>query len=799
MTHPVQVTSQPPETSAMAVFSRRFILGIGTAALLTTPLATVPLVAEAQISVMRSQARNITKSISRQVQKAIRPTLRVSSGAAGGVVDLNLSADGRTIVTILEDGSVRVWDLGDGAERFKLSLAGARAQSVQVGPKGKRAYVGSSAGQVHIFDLSNGRPLGVLGERGGALTSIAQSIDGKFLVTGAKTGSVQIWDLSSGERVRSVSAEVGEVTAVATAGNGRLLAAGGKDGLAQVWSFGSRSPIRVAKHGSAVIDLTFTPDGKRLVTGSDDRVIRVWEVTGSAKPRSFSAQGGSVLSVSVSRQGQFVVSGGDDNIIRLWDLNSGRLVRAFEGHQAPVRAVVFDLGEKRIISASDDGTTRVWDVESGAAFAQVISTVAGWAVVDKEGRFDGSEKGLDGIDWAAAEMDTPINAFSERYYEPGLLAKHLTDNARFVNDDVKAVTEGYFPPPIASFVGGVSPNPDGQGRLQVAVRAEQTGGSVEGVRLFHNGKVVPATAIESDESDGQDARLVVYRVAAEPGQNAFEALGVGKSRIDGPSVKTVVNVAGGGPKPRLHVLVIGINDYAAPALKLDYGRADAVAIAKTLAKVHAQSFAEVIGYQLMDRKATRAGILDALSILERVRPQDTAVIFLAGHGVTVDKDWYFLPAEYSSSTFDAAMTRRLGISVDDLAEALARGKANRVMVALDTCYAGAATQGFKDFIDRKELRSLGQATGVHVLAATRADQEAYEFPALGQGLLTHTLIMGASGKADTSRDGLISARELIEYSSTHLPAIARELYPSITQSPVAFSRGEDFALLQPRR
>lgn len=778
---------------------RRLLLGFVAAALTSAPMVLLPSAVEAQMgSIMRSQARNITRTVQRQISQAIRPTLRINGGAAGGVVDLHLATDGRTIVTILDDGSARVWDLTDGTERFKLSIRGGRAHAALVGAAGERIFLGGSDGQVHVFDLRTGKPVSVIGQRGAPVTSVAQSQDGKLLVTGARDGGVAVWNLADGQKVQSVSAEVGEVSAVATAADGRLLAAGGADGLAQVWSFGSRSPIRVAKHGSAVTDLTFTPDGKRLVTGSDDQIIRVWEVTGNATPRAFSPQGGSVLSVNVSSKGQFVVSGGADNVIRLYDINTGQLIRSFEGHEAPVRAVLFDLGERRLISASEDGTTRVWDVQSGAAFAQVISTVAGWAVVDRKGRFDGSEDALDDIDWAADEMDTPINAFSERYYEPGLLAKHLAEDGRFVNDDVRPVPDdGYMAPPLASFVGGVSPTPDSDGRLEVTVRAEQLGGAVEGVRLFHNGKVVGTDSLASEQIDGSQGRTVVYRIVPAPGDNVFEAVAIGEDRIEGPAAVTQVSMATGGRKPNLHVLVIGINDYAAKALKLDYGRADAVAIAQTLAKVRADSFGEVIGYQLVDGHATRKGILEALAILERVRPEDTAVIFLAGHGVAVDRDWFFLPAEYSSNTFDSGMTRRIGIGVPDLANALARSQARQVMIVLDTCYAGAATQGFRDFVDRKSLRGLGRTTGVHVLAATRADQEAYEFPALGQGLLTYTLLKGASGQADLSRDGLVSVRELMSYSSDQIPLIAREHYPSISQTPVSFSRGTDFTLLQP--
>ena len=90
--------------------------------------------------------------------------------------------------------------------------------------------------------------------------------------------------------------------------------------------------------------------------------------------------------------------------------------------------------------------------------ARIISMRdGGWMVVDRHGRFDGTQRGSDALLWAGdTTADTlPIDAFSESYFEPGLLAK-LDDAApAFLNGPTRNLTdEGYLAPP-AVFIDAV--------------------------------------------------------------------------------------------------------------------------------------------------------------------------------------------------------------------------------------------------------------------------------------------------------------------------------------------------------
>ncbi|MEO0823561.1 MAG: hypothetical protein AAF074_24480, partial [Pseudomonadota bacterium] len=182
-----------------------------------------------------------------------------------------------------------------------------------------------------------------------------------------------------------------------------------------------------------------------------------------------------------------------------------------------------------------------------------------------------------------------------------------------------------------------------------------------------------------------------------------------------------------------------------------------------------------------DRKANRAGVMEALDAMAATRPQDTAVLFLSGHARTVGSEWYFLPQELADLA-DEREVVRVGISGDALAEALIRVPARRILVIVDSCQAGAVLAPFEVFGQRRALHALKRRAGVVVIAATRADQLALEYGLLGHGLLTFSLLEGlqegARGRlrADTApADGRLTAAEIKSYAETRAPALAAEL------------------------
>jgi len=95
-------------------------------------------------------------------------------------------------------------------------------------------------------------------------------------------------------------------------------------------------------------------------------------------------------------------------------------------------------------------------------------------------------------------------------------------------------------------------------------------------------------------------------------------------------------------KPKLYALVIGVSDYVAANLKLDYAAKDAVDFSTALQGQEGGMYSKVEVKRLIDREVTREAIGDGLDWLEQqVTHRDIGIIFVAGHGVKDDQQTYW--------------------------------------------------------------------------------------------------------------------------------------------------------------
>src|SRR5262249_6069045 len=105
--------------------------------------------------------------------------------------------------------------------------------------------------------------------------------------------------------------------------------------------------------------------------------------------------------------------------------------------------------------------------------------------------------------------------------------------------------------------------------------------------------------------------------------------------------------AAAAPSAKLFAVPVGVSDYADPALKLTYADDDARDLDTLLRAQMGRQYGNVETRLLVDDKATVANILDALTWLEQTAgPDDTAILFFAGHGLSDERQrFYLLPVE----------------------------------------------------------------------------------------------------------------------------------------------------------
>ncbi|GIF96612.1 hypothetical protein Cci01nite_17060 [Catellatospora citrea] len=343
----------------------------------------------------------------------LRPPLLGHSDTVSSV-DIGV-VDGRTaIASASSDKTLRLWDLGTGAQLVPLMEHDAGVTSVAFGQLRSRTIIaaGSSDATVRLWSAETGAAIAEpIREHSDRITSVAITTFGSrtILASGAQDGMVIIWDVGAATLAVPPIQVRRKVTCVAlgTVNGSLTVAAACSDRMLRMWNALTGEPVSepVAADRQWINSLRFGRfDGKAVViTGGVDRTVRMLDALTGATIREFAGHEELVTGVAVGQvDGRTVIAScGHDSSVRLWDASAAPPTpdRIFE-HRAPVTAVAtVDLdGRDVIVSAGEDGFVARWEASSGdpvgppfvhqdgSVAALAVGKLAGRAIIAAGGR-----------------------------------------------------------------------------------------------------------------------------------------------------------------------------------------------------------------------------------------------------------------------------------------------------------------------------------------------------------------------------------------------------------------------------
>jgi WD40 repeat protein len=614
------------------------------------------------------------------------------------------------------------------------------------------------------------------------------------------TSGIEVVELASG-RVRSVSSV--EARVVAVTADGQRIAVREEEAVAVLDPDGARiSTITPVPTGLAA--LAFSPDGRSLALGGDAEIIVVsLDGTSRTSYRYGSWESGvfGATAIAFSADAKRVaIAVVIDGSIRVFDVEHPEAPpRVLIGHGGIVDGIAFSPDGRTLASHADDGAVKLWDPSAGAERATFVSFGADdWVVVAADGRFDGTPAAMQRLRWVRGFEALPLEALSDQLFTPRLFAQLFgTEPSNATPSTMAALEAAIAHAPGVSLTKTAEPSPD---TVELVVTGTDRGGGVAELRLFHNGKRV------GDDTRGMKRAGVraTFTVVLVSGDNRFTALATSTDGVESAPAELTLVRAAPTASARLHLVVVGINDYKNARYSLNYGRPDATAFAKTLEARAAKLFSKIEVHAIFDASATRSAIEEALAKVQAsARPEDVFVFYFAGHGVMSEAttaepaEFYLVPSDVTQLYGADAVLREKAISARGLRERIASIAAQKQLVVLDACQAGGAVETFamRGAAEEKALFQLARAAGVVVLAATGSEQLAAEVAPLGHGVFTYALLKGLEGAADggTSPDGKVTVKELEAFLADEVPALT-EKYRGTAQWPQSWAKGQDFPL-----
>lgn len=703
------------------------------------------------------------------------------------------------------DNTIRLWHSKTGKFIKELANQGTHIGSLSFSPDGQHLVSGVGEGNnyhCHVWSVPEGKEISTYQGHNDIVLATAVSPDGQWVATGGGSNQeIHLWSLREGKLNQRLTGGGAATWAVGFSADGQQLA------------WGNQELTQPNQAGKLEYQLTLpTPErplgepqplksDKNFVRAqpqSQERVLRtrvggnygyqaILEVYQAqqvtARIERDATDGVDHQAYTFTPDGKFIISGGDNGVLTQYDIK-GQKLGDYVGHTGDIWAVAVSPDGQLLASGSHDQTVRLWSVATRENLLTLFRSHDGeWVAWTPSGYYTASAQGDNMVGWQinhgadkAADYVTAAQ-LRQHFYRPDI----VTNTVRLRNEQL-ALNQAQLQPFQLSQLNQALPpkfqiiTPENEKhtkisqlpmKLSFAANAEP----IQAVEIYSNDRLVLTRKIALPElrnSVPQEYTVPLYQT----GWNQLRV--VAKNRI-GETVEqikvyldeynAVANIG------NLHLVAIGVSQYREQKYSLKYAAADAQALVEQLQQQQGKLYKAVHTTLLADGATlpTAANIRTALKNLTQAQPNDTVILFLAGHGINDNGNYFFLPHDVE--------TRRLqntAIPWLELQEALQSTQGKRILL-VDTCHSGNAFNPrlVKDTADSR----------ITLISATDENSVASESAGLNHGVFTHTLLQGLKGQADANHDKLVKMLELNSYLFDEMEKLTGGSQTPVLKSP----------------
>ncbi|KAJ3295141.1 hypothetical protein HDU76_006883 [Blyttiomyces sp. JEL0837] len=329
-------------------------------------------------------------------------------GHQSHVESVQVSKDGKMIVSGSDDNTVRVWDSETGGNLWQLSGHTLRITAVAISDDGTKILSASFDKSLILWDIKTGRKLQQLPGQS-HMKCCAISPDGKTAVSAGSHdgGGIALWDLA-GEYKSELSGERRiQVSNVTTSPDGKKVACRLADLFTiSIWDLESEKVLGVLDQQQIWVPaLEWSNDGSKVITGDREGNVKVWDVVekfceettklaghknslvisvclaangllaaSSTRQQTiiWNLRDGTALTtipqtripllLSFSSDSQFLAFSSPGHVISLWDISSSSVSKSLKGHTTTLYTISFSSDGLLAASTDMGGCIMIWDL-----------------------------------------------------------------------------------------------------------------------------------------------------------------------------------------------------------------------------------------------------------------------------------------------------------------------------------------------------------------------------------------------------------------------------------------------------
>jgi WD40 repeat protein len=684
------------------------------------------------------------------------------------------SPDGKQVLTGSDDKTVVLRDVQSG-KTIRTWKHGDWVTSVTFSPDGKQVLTGSIDQTAVLIDAQSGNTLQTWSHVD-SVRSVTFSPDGKQVLTGSDDKTVVLRDLQSGKTIQTWSHD-DSVRSVAFSPDGKQVLTGSEDKTVVLRDLQSGKTLQTWRHGDWVTSVTFSSDGKQVLTGSEDKTVVLRDLQ-SGKTLQTWRHDSPGLVVALQRRTLPDFGFALSQEIPKEEAAYRSLPQSLADRQSKLEQEKPTKDEFESITQFNQRVAK-WNAAAEKLNADIQAHYAKLGPIPLHKRAKAFERALSRAygnpelhdiryDPETARFFATLKASVDPEFKRLVSIAVPNDKARVAKDKLTSADNGF------------------EVELRVTDQNELIWGQPQ-VRL--DGKIVLADYIDKDfvtpvtaaiVSDSQLKTILPPPIATlpqspdvkvidDPNLNKLQMEVLQKEREQAATTarqveekrlrerlaelnrqtkpefeddlpKLLAKAPASKPNPKLHVLAIGINDYA-DVPDVPFAERSAQQFAEIAKKLLGAEPQNVI--VLTDSQATLGRLLGRLNtLLNRLGPEDQLIFYYAGHGVPAkDGSGAFLLAQDGGS----GSYEQLPLQLGHLYKAIAKSKVGQAKIFIDACFSGRSGkdtivfEGIAPVVPKVD-QSFPDSQRLAILTAGRGDQFSNQDKVRGHRLFSYHLM-----------------------------------------------------------
>jgi WD40 repeat protein/uncharacterized caspase-like protein len=771
--------------------------------------------------------------------------IRNFTGRGNSVYSASLSPDGRTALTTSVEKNIIVWDLYSSKVKRLLNGHTGTVLTTTFLPDGNNAISYSIDSTFKFWNLTSGNTLNTIHDPFFHNGSIKFSPDNKISISLADKNTLKFREIKTGKVIESslshpsvtkrnlreiIKTGIVSGRVLAFLPDGKRIVFDSNDKLLVLWDIMNDKELKSYKgHTWPIISLAISPDGKKIISCDQVETIRIWDIETGMEEKAIPINGIFALSYAFTSDSRSVFVGFWDGTIKQLNINNGDEIKVLKGHITEVNSLNISPDGKTLLSGSSDHTLKLWDIKSGNPIYTLTASKNGldWLVYTEDGYWDSSPDGGELVAMVEGVNCWNIDQFAVRNNRPDKILERIPSSnvdlidhyfnqyrkrLRRLGISEEELSNEYHVPSSSI----IESKQNGK-FIDLKIKLSDTKYKLKSYNIFINN--VPLFGSYGKEIRGKTVEQL-ERIELVGGDNKIEVSCLNNKGAE--SYRALIYASNlNEVKKDLYLLAFGVSKYNNPDLNLRYADKDALDLQKVIETYKGKGFENIYTKVLINEQVTPAAIKASKDFVKNAKPDDTFILFIAGHGMH-DRD---AEATYYFLTSNADINNLKGTAADfETIEDLLQGIPPRnKLFLMDACEsgeideedqgqmiatatgAGIVSRGIKAVSsqpqpkpqpqpkrsylyqkDRYIYNDLVRRSGAIVFSSSKGGELSYERSDIENGLFTENIMKAlTTTEADKDNNGTVSTDELREYVSAQVAKASGDLqHPTVDRDNI---------------